>query len=316
MTVLANYKEGDRLDLYLLIQESSASVTQKGQPYMTLHLQDKTGTIEAKLWNTTKEHETLYRGGEIVYVGGEVHDYRGRTQLRVKNIRPITEEDEVQLADLVPAAKRPKEQLYEEVVGYIRRIENEPIRRITETIVQRHEQAFQVYPAAKNNHHNYVSGLIDHVTSMLRLGDAIAKLYPTLNQDLLFAGIILHDIGKVVELSGPIATTYTAKGNLLGHITLMVSEIADVAKALHYDGEEVMLLQHMVLSHHGKEEWGSPKKPMLQEAEILHYIDNIDAKMQTLTRELEKTESGQFTGRIFSLDQRSFYKPHLSNEIR
>ena len=150
---------------------------------------------------------------------------------------------------------------------------------------------------------------------MLRLAKAIADLYPVLNRDLLYAGVILHDIGKVVELSGPIATTYTVKGNLLGHITLMVSEIEEVARTLGVEEtEEVMLMQHMVLSHHGKEEWGSPKRPMIQEAEMLHYIDNIDAKMQTLTRELEYVEPGEFTKRLFSLDQRAFYRPKFTED--
>ncbi len=146
---------------------------------------------------------------------------------------------------------------------------------------------------------------------MLRLGKAICDLYPTLNRDLMYAGIILHDIGKVIELTGPVGTAYTIEGNLLGHITIMVNEIGQAAKELDIEGEEVMLLQHLVLSHHGKEEWGSPKKPMIQEAEIIHYIDNIDAKMNMLTRALEKTKPGEFTERLFPLDNRSFYKPNM-----
>ena len=168
-----------------------------------------------------------------------------------------------------------------------------------------------VFPAATKNHHDYASGLLDHVVSMLRLGKAICELYPTLNRDLIFAGIILHDIGKVIELSGPVATAYTVEGNLLGHITIMVNEIGQAARELNIDGEEVMVLQHIVLSHHGKEEWGSPKKPMIQEAEIIHYIDNIDAKMNMLNRALEKTPEGEFTERVFALDNRSFYKPKI-----
>ena len=168
-----------------------------------------------------------------------------------------------------------------------------------------------VYPAATKNHHDYVSGLLDHMVSMLRLGKAICDLYPTLNRDLVYAGIMLHDIGKVRELSGPIATSYTVEGNLLGHISIMVTEVAKAAVALSIEGEEVMLLQHLVLSHHGQEEWGSPKRPMIQEAEILHYIDNIDAKMNMLTRVLNKTQPGQFSERVFALDNRAFYKPTI-----
>jgi len=176
-------------------------------------------------------------------------------------------------------------------------------------MIKKYQPEILVFPAASKNHHDYASGLLDHVVSMLRLGKAICDLYPTLNKDLIYSGIILHDIGKVKELSGPIATTYTIEGNLLGHISIMVDEIGQAAKELEIDGEEVTILKHIVLSHHGKEEWGSPKKPMIQEAEILHYIDNVDAKMNMLTRALSKTKPGEFTERLFALDNRSFYKP-------
>ena len=192
---------------------------------------------------------------------------------------------------------------------YFFEMKNPQIQRLTRHLLKKHQQDFVLYPAATRNHHDYVSGLLDHVVSMLKLGKAIAELYPTLNKDLLYAGIILHDIGKVIELSGPVGTQYTIEGNLLGHITIMVNEISKAAEELEIEGEEVMLLQHMVLSHHGKEEWGSPKRPMLKEAEILHYIDNIDAKMNMLNRVMSKTTPGEFSERVFPLDNRSFYKP-------
>lgn len=175
--------------------------------------------------------------------------------------------------------------------------------------MNKHQSAFLLYPAATKNHHEYVSGLAYHVVSMLDLAKAIADFYPSLDKDLLYAGVILHDLGKVIELSGPISTSYTVEGNLLGHISIMVNEIGEAAKELGISGEEVVILQHMVLSHHGKPEWGSPKMPMVKEAEILHHIDNIDAKMNMLDRALERVKPGEFTERIFALDNRSFYKP-------
>lgn len=304
-------KPGDRVDLYLLIKQATKGTTNQGSPFMTLILQDKTGDIEAKLWDAKEEHEQIYQPASIVRVGGEVQDYRGRTQLRIKSIRPAKPEEPVQIADLVPSAKKSKEELYEELSPFIFEIVNPNIQRITRHLLKKHRDAFLVYPAATKNHHDYVSGLLDHVVSMLKLGQALCSLYPTLNKDLLYAGIILHDVGKVVELSGPVGTVYTAEGNLLGHISIMVNEIAMAAAELEIEGEEVMLLQHMVLSHHGKEEWGSPKKPMLKEAEILHYIDNIDAKMNMLDRALAKTAPGEFTERLFPLDNRQFYKPAI-----
>ena len=278
---------------------------------MSLILQDRSGDIEAKLWDTNEEHENLYRAQVIVKVGGEIHDYRGKNQLRVKQIRPARDEEGVQISDLLPTSAVPKEQLFEELTQYFFQIQNPNISRITRNLTKKYQDQILIYPAATKNHHDYASGLLDHVVSMLKLSEAICDLYPTLNRDLLYAGVILHDIGKVIELSGPVGTMYTVEGNLLGHISIMVNEIGQAANELKIEGEEVMLLQHLVLSHHGKEEWGSPKKPMIQEAEILHYIDNIDAKMNMLTRALDKTKPGEFTERLFPLDNRSFYKPMI-----
>ena len=311
MKKILEHQAGEPVDLFLLIKQSTKGITQQGSPFMTLILQDKSGDIEAKRWDTGEEQERLYAAATIVKVGGEVHEYRGKNQLRIKSIRPAKEEEGVTISDLVPSSAKSKEVLFEELLQYFFEMKNPHIQRITRHLLKKHQSDFLVYPAATRNHHDYVSGLLDHVVSMLKLGKAIAELYPALNKDLLYAGIILHDIGKVVELSGPIGTQYTVEGNLLGHITIMVHEISKAADELEIQGEEVMLLQHMVLSHHGKEEWGSPKRPMLMEAEILHYIDNIDAKMNMLGRALSKTANGEFTERIFPLDNRSFYKPNI-----
>lgn len=309
MKGITTLRVGDTVDHFLLIKQSSIGVTTVGKPFMSLVLQDKSGDIEAKLWDTNEEHEKLYGAEQIVKVGGEIHDYRGKLQLRVKSIRPVRSDEGVSITDLVPSSEKSKEELMNELTPYLFEMKNPNIQRLTRHLLKKHHQAFITYPAATRNHHDYASGLIDHVVSMLRLGKALTELYPTLNKDLLFAGIMLHDVGKVIELSGPVATSYTIEGNLLGHISIMVNEIAMAAKELEIEGEEVMLLQHMVLSHHGKEEWGSPKRPMVREAEILHYIDNIDAKMAMLNRALEKTNPGEFSERMFPLENRSFYRP-------
>ena len=226
---------------------------------MTLILQDKSGDIEAKLWDTTDEHEKTYAAASIVKVGGEVHEYRGKNQLRIKSIRPVKEEEGVSIADLVPSSAKSKEVLYEELMQFFFEMQNPQIQRITRHLLKKHQAAFMTYPAATKNHHDYVSGLIDHVVSMLKLGKALAELYPSLNKDLLYAGIILHDIGKVIELSGPIATQYTVEGNLLGHITIMVNEISKAADELEIDGEEVMLLQAYGLISSWQRRMGKPE---------------------------------------------------------
>ncbi|MFF5995304.1 3'-5' exoribonuclease YhaM [Lysinibacillus sp. KU-BSD001] len=311
MNGITKLQVGEQVDQYLLIKEAKKGVTTVGKPFMSLILQDRSGDIEAKLWDTNEEHEQMYCAQAIVRVGGEIHDYRGKNQLRIKQIRVARPDEGIQISDLLPTAAIPKEQMFEDLTQFFFEIKNPNISRITRHIMKKHQESLLIFPAASKNHHDYASGLLDHVVSMLRLSQAICDLYPTLNRDLMYAGIILHDIGKVIELTGPVGTAYTVEGNLLGHITIMVDEIGQTAKELNIEGEEVMLLQHIVLSHHGKEEWGSPKKPMIQEAEIIHYIDNIDAKMNMLTRALEKTKPGEFTERLFPLDNRSFYKPTI-----
>ena len=286
MTKITQLRVGDPVDHFLLIKQSSKGVTTVGKPFMSLSYKIKVEILKQSYGIRMMSMKNYIAAGQIVRVGGEIQDYRGKFQLRVKSIRPVKTDEPIEIQDLVPSSETPKEELMEELMQYFFEMKNPVIQRITRHLLKKHQVAFMTYPAATKNHHDYASGLIDHVVSMLQLGKSLCELYPTLNKDLLYAGIILHDIGKVAELTGPVATTYTVEGNLLGHITIMVNEISKAAEELEIEGEEIMLLQHMVLSHHGKEEWGSPKRPMLREAEILHYIDNIDAKMNMLNRAL------------------------------
>jgi 3'-5' exoribonuclease len=217
----------------------------------------------------------------------------------------------VRTSDFLEVAPLSQEEMVEHITKSIFEMKNSNVQRITRHLFKKYQTEFLEYPAATKNHHEFVSGLAYHVVSMLKLAESFSTLYPSLNRDLLYAGVILHDLGKVFELSGPVSTIYTVEGNLLGHISIMVNEIGKAAEELAIEGEEVMLLQHLVLSHHGKEEWGSPKKPLIKEAEMLHLIDNVDAKMNMLDRALTKVKPGEFTERIFALDNRSFYKPTI-----
>jgi 3'-5' exoribonuclease len=306
---IVHYEVGQQVDVYLFIKSSTKGIASNGKPFLTLVFQDKSGEIEAKLWDATPDDETNYAAQQIVRLAGEINSYRGRNQLKIRNIRPITDLDGVTISDFLEVAPVPQDEMASKITKYIFEMNNSNIQRITRHLLKKHQAAFYEYPAATKNHHEFVSGLAYHVVSMLDLAKAIAHLYPSLDTDLLYAGIILHDLGKVTELSGPISTTYTVEGNLLGHISIMVNEIGQAAKELGIEGEEVTVLQHIILSHHGKAEWGSPKPPMIKEAEILHYIDNLDAKMNMLDRALERVKPGEFSDRVFALDNRSFYKP-------
>lgn len=303
------YDVGEQVEKFLFIKNATKGVASNGKPFLTLFLQDKSGEIEAKLWDVSEEDEMTYVAERIVKVAGDIQNYRGRNQLKLRKIRPAVQTDPVQVADFIETAPISPEEMMNKITQYLFEMKNARLQRITRHLLKKYEQPFREFPAATKNHHEFMSGLAYHVVSMLDLAKAIAQIYPSLDRDLLYAGIILHDLGKVIELSGPISTSYTVEGNLLGHITIMVNEISTAAKELQIEGEEVLVLQHLVLSHHGKMEWGSPKLPLIKEAEILHYIDNIDAKMNMLDRALERTKPGEYTERIFPLENRSFYKP-------
>lgn len=307
--MLLQHEVGDAIEQFLLIKSSTKGTASNGKPFLSLILQDQSGEIEAKLWDVSDEDEKTYAAQKIVKIQGEIQNYRGRNQLKIRQIRPAVPDDRVKLSDFLQTAPIGIDEMTGKITQYIFDMKNPSIQRITRHLLKKYEKAFFEYPAATKNHHEFVSGLSFHVVSMLDLAKAIANLYPSLDQDLLYAGVILHDLGKVMELSGPISTTYTVEGNLLGHISIMVNEIGKAADELNISGEEILVLQHLVLSHHGKAEWGSPKPPMIKEAEILHYIDNIDAKMNMLDRALERVKPGEFSDRIFALDNRSFYKP-------
>jgi 3'-5' exoribonuclease len=198
------------------------------------------------------------------------------------------------------------------IEGYLNRIQNPIIKQIIDTIYGEHKKDFYLYPAATKFHHAYIGGLSYHTATMMKLIDGFIMVYPFLNQDLLIAGILLHDICKTTELSNYAGPEYTTKGRLIGHITMAVKKVEVIAHTLGVsDSEEVMLLQHMILSHHYYGNYGSPKKSNIPEALILHFIDNIDSKMTVLQETLDQIEPGEFTSPIGVLDREKYYKSKL-----
>ncbi|MFG6121238.1 MULTISPECIES: 3'-5' exoribonuclease YhaM [Thalassobacillus] len=306
---IANYNIGDGFDGFMMIKSASKGVASNGKPFLTLILKDATGEIESKLWEATFEDEAVFQAEELVKLSGEVTSFRGRPQLKIQSIRPVQATDGVAREDFIEKAPIKKEALMERITEAIFEMKNPNIQRLVRYFVQKYQEALLTFPAATKNHHAYVSGLAHHIVSMLNLARELKELYPSLNKDLLYAGVILHDLGKLKELSGAAAPNYTMEGKLIGHIPMMVQEIGQAAEELKINTEEVTILQHLVLSHHGKSEWGSPKPPLVREAEVLHLIDMLDAKMNMLDRALGKVQPGEFTERLFSMEQRSFYKP-------
>ena len=269
---------GDSVDHFFLIHRATQGVTAQGKDYMTLFLQDKSGDIEAKLWTATKDDMQTLKPETIVHVKGDIINYRGRKQMKIHQIRLAQAEDKVSTKDFVDGAPMSPTEIQEELSHFMLDIENSNLQRITRHLIKKYQDRFFTYPAASSHHHNFASGLSYHVLTMLRIAKSVCDIYPL-------------------------------EGNLLGHISIASDEVAETAKELGIDGEEVMLLRHMILAHHGKMEFGSPKLPHLKEAEILYFIDNIDAKMNMFDKAFKKTEKGQFTERIFGLENRQFYNP-------
>ncbi|NCB12834.1 MAG: HD domain-containing protein, partial [Erysipelotrichia bacterium] len=227
-------------------------------------------------------------------------------------IREITSKDDINMEDFFEYAPMKKSELENEIAGYIKKIKNKNLFEIVTLIFKKYHKEFFLHPAAMTMHHNYYSGLAYHTYSMLKLSDAYLDLYKFLNKDLVYSGVLLHDIGKVVELSGPKGTEYTKEGNLLGHIFIGSSEVSKTANELGIESsDEVISLIHIMLSHHGKLEFGSPKEPMIAEAVLIHYLDLSDSRLASLEKDLDKTEEGHFTEQLNAFDRRNFYKPKI-----
>lgn len=305
---LIDHAVGDVIRANLLIASTNDGIAGNGQPFRTLYLADKTGQVEARLWNVTDDQKNTLVTGTVIHVFGSITEYNKMKQIRISDIKITTDDP----GDYVRSAPVAIDELKATIEAAVDSIDNADIHQVVSRIVNRHRRDLYTFPAAKQLHHAYQHGLAHHISGMLALAETMVDRYPTLNRDLLIAGVILHDIGKVREYDGVIATDITLEGRLLGHIHMMQAELADVCDALDVDKETATLLQHMVLSHHGKPEWGSATKPLIAEAEMLHYIDLIDAKMNMLDTAFSQTKVGTFTPKLFGFDNRTFYRHGLS----
>lgn len=304
---IADLKDGERVWIRVLISDVVRGMTNKGAPYLNFVIQDKTGYMDAKFWSIEAEALDTLKNGLIVDIKGDVINYKEQLQMRVLQA-VVYHGDDVEIRDYLRSGALSKEELKAQVEHHLNAITDLQIQTVCEYILHQYGDDFYDFPAASKNHHDYVGGLATHVLGMMKLADAICVCYPMLNKDLLMAGCFLHDIGKLKELSGPIATEYTRMGRLLGHISIMQAELSRICAELQVEEETTLLLRHMVLSHHGVYEYGSPVLPMIPEAEVLYLIDNLDARMHTLEKALSKVNEGEFTQRIYAMDNRSFYK--------
>ncbi len=305
--MIKDIKDGESVSLKLLVSNVTKGVSNNNATYLSITLQDNTGTIEAKRWDATAADIEFFQTGKIAHIVGEANLYRNNMQLKIMSFEDV-DVNSIDYKDYVMSAPVSVELLEEELNEYINSIKNEECAQIVRFLTNKHYKALLTHPAAVRNHHEYCSGLLYHTVSMARVANLLAEFYGC-DRDLLLSGVLLHDLGKTIELSGPIAPKYTLEGKLIGHISIMQSEIRECAENLKIAGEIPLLLEHMILSHHGKYEFGSPVLPLTKEALLLNIIDDLDAKMTILDKALATVNDGEFTQKIFALDERMFYKP-------
>lgn len=299
MKFIKELKDGDRIsDIYMCKHKISA-MTKNGKPYESVILQDKTGTIDAKIWDPNSPGIADYDVMDYIEVYGDVINFQGALQVNVKRIR-VCKEGEYEPSNYLPVSKRDNEEMFQELLKYVKSVENPYLHQLLEAFFVKDEEFVKLFrksSAAKSVHHGFVGGLLEHTTSVARLCEYMSKQYPMLKHDLLITAALLHDAGKTKELSLFPLNDYTDDGQFLGHIVMGVEMIGE--KIREIPGFPALLageLKHCILAHHGEYEYGSPKKPAIMEAEALNLADNLDAKMETFTELLESTDEQGWLG--------------------
>lgn len=308
---LCDIQPGLNLSGFYLLKQASLRTTAAGKPYLAGIITDRTGSVELKVWDYSGpiSHEDE---GKIVCLIGRVSEFKGALQVTADRIRLAQENDNYDLSLLVPTAPLDVQRTMEELERMLASMEDAGLQAVCREMLRRHQRAFTTIPAAKSVHHGFVNGLLMHTVTMMKTAVWLAGLYGDfLDRDLLLAGTFLHDFSKIREFKVSqtgLVTDYTTEGQLLGHLVMGAREAAEVCTACGVSEERSMLLQHMILSHHGEPEFGAAVLPQCAEAELLCYIDLIDSRMEIYREVLDKTEVGQFSDRVFALDNKRLFR--------
>lgn len=298
--LVAALSPGTRLESTFLVQTKERKMASNGRPYLDLELRDASGMIRAKVWDCDRL-EAEFEVEDFVWVQGNVDAYRGTPQVVITRLRRAAEE-EIDPRDYFPRSSRDPEEMYAALVARLHSMDEGPLRTLLLSVAEDPviAEKLKLAPAAMSYHHAYLGGLLEHVLSLIELGDRLCDHYSSLRRDLVLAGLVLHDIGKIDELSYKRSFRYTTRGQLVGHISIgleivgeKVRQIPDFPSALKDQ------LDHIILSHHGELEFGSPKEPMFPEALVVHYLDNLDSKLESMRAQYaaDKDREGDFTAR-------------------
>ncbi len=293
MKYIGTLREGERVGDIYLCKVKQTALTKAGKPYESLILQDKTGTLDAKIWDPNSQGIDEFEALDYIAVVGDVTSFQGALQLNIKRVRKVGE-GEYDPKEYLPVSEKDIDQMYLELTGFIKEMKNPYLKKLCASFFledKEFEKRFKFHSAAKSVHHGYVGGLLEHTLSVTKLCNYYTQAYPMLHKDLLLAAAMFHDVGKLQELSVFPENDYTDAGQLLGHIIIGEEWVGERIRTIpEFPVKLANELKHCILAHHGELEYGSPKKPAIAEAIALSFADNTDAKMQTMKEALASAE--------------------------
>lgn len=299
-----------RVEGYCLIKSVEQKTSSKGDTYLDFMLGDASGEINGKLWRYSPTEHGEYKANDIIKVRGTISQYNGSDQLRIERIRVAGDNDDVCIDDLVRTTGYSSEQMYDALMAMVDGFKNDDLKKIVSEIYSDNRMCLLYWPAAYRLHHAVRGGLLMHTLSIVRLAQSVCDIYPFVDRDMLIAGAMLHDIAKLQEFSVSetgIADGYSVAGNLVGHIAMGAITIEKYAERLNTNRETAILLQHMILSHHGEPEFGAAVRPMTIEAEMLSELDLLDSRLYEMREAVISANTGDFSQRVWALDNRKLY---------
>lgn len=309
-----NFKEignAGQVEGFAVIKQCDRKTAKNGNAYLDMVLSDRDGEISAKLWDYTEVSHGKYEADMFVKIRGTLLKYNGNDQLRIERIRPVIDSDNVRISDYVKSADYSGEDMMNFLVSTVNAFKNDDLKKLVLYLLDENKEKILYFPAAYRLHHAIRCGLLMHTASIVRLCEGICKVYPFVNRELLISGAILHDIAKTTEFEvrdSGLASGYTVEGNLIGHLVKGAMMVEKAAEKLSIDKELSLLLQHMVLSHHGEPDFGAAVRPQFLEAELLSQLDLMDARVYEIMSAVENVEKGEFSQRLWALEDRRFYK--------
>ena len=309
-----NFKEignNGLVEGFAVIKQCDKKMAKNGSNYLDIVLSDKDGEIFAKLWEYNESAHGKYETDMFVKIRGAISQYNGHDQLKIERIRPVIESDNVDVSDYVKSADYSGEEMYNHLISLVNSFKDEDLKKIVSYLLEDNKEKILFFPAAFRLHHAIRCGLLMHTASIVKLCESVCKVYPFINRELLISGAILHDIAKTIEFDVKetgIASGYTVEGNLIGHLVMGAMMVREAGQKLNIDSEKSTLLQHMIISHHGEPEFGAAVRPLFLEAELLSQLDSMDAKIYEIMEAVSGVEKGEFTNRLWALDDRKFYK--------